>query len=184
LSENRLSEKDQAPDFVAKPVFGKHLSLSEHAENRPVVLVFVPSLGAPMSRGILAQMQQSVSDFDLAGVSLYAITRSSPEVAQDFVPRHHLLFPTIVDAGGEIFSKYGVGGLCLKGAVRSLNPRRIRKGITVWSHGVGRFERGFFAPTAVVSIQRGGQVFRAHYSDSLWPQLSFEEILAALTTAA
>ena len=181
MSDNRLAEKDQAPDFVAKPVFGKHLSLSEHAESRPVVLVFVPSLGTPMSRGVLAQMQQAVADFDLAGVSLYAITRSRPEIAQDFVPRHHILFPTIVDAGGEIFSKYGVGNLCLKGAMRSLSPRRIRKGLSAWSHGVGRFESGFFAPMAVVAIQKGGRVSSVHYSDSLWPQWSFSEILAGLS---
>ena len=181
MSENRLSEQDQAPDFVAKPVFGKLLSLLEHAESRPIVLVFVPSLGTPMSRGVLAQMQQVVADFDLAGVSLYAITRSRPEIAQDFVPRHHLLFPTIVDMGGEIFSKYGVGRLCLKSTVRSFNPRRIRKGLSTWSHGFGRIEPGFFAPTAVISIQKGGRIGCAQYSDSLWPQWAFLEILAELT---
>ena len=86
-----------APDFEAKPVFGKRLLLQKEAQTRPLVLVFVPGLASPVARNHLASLQSRVADFDLAGVGLYALTPSTLVSAQDFVPRHHLLFPLIAD---------------------------------------------------------------------------------------
>jgi len=142
------------------------------------VLVFLPSLGSPVARSILASLQSRVEDFDLAGVGLYALTRSGLRAAQDFVPRHHLLFPLIADPEGRIFSLYGLSRLGLVQAFSSLDPRRAKKGLGDARYGLGRPERGLLQAPCAFAIGTGGTVKLAYSGRSLWEAPPLDALLA------
>ena len=168
----------QAPHLEVKPVFGAPLSITEDTQTQPLVLVFVPSLGSAVARARLAQVQEWVAPFDLAGVRLFAFTRSSVRAAQDFVPRYHLRFPLVADPDGVFFSKYGVGALRPRQVVSSLRPGAIKQGLQALRFGVGVPEKALFSPTAAFSIARGGMVKHVHVGANLWSSLPLETLLA------
>ena len=80
-----------------------------------------------MARNHLASLQSRVADFDLAGVGLYALTPSTLVSAQDFVPRHHLLFPLIADPERSIHRLYGAGRMGPRQALQSLQPEGLKQ---------------------------------------------------------
>jgi peroxiredoxin len=168
----------QAPSFDVKPVFGVPLSVSEDSQSQPLVLVFVPSLGSAVARSLLAQVQEWVAPFDLAGVRLLAFTRSSARAAQDFVPRYHLRFPLVADPDGVFFSQYGVGVLRPKQFVSSLRPGAIKEGLQALRFGIGVPEKALFSPPAAFSIAQGGVISHVHIGPNLWSSLPLETLLA------
>lgn len=166
-----------APDFEAKPVFGKRLALQHEAQIRPIVLVFVPGLASPVARNGLAVLQAHVADFDLAGVGLYALTPSSLTSAQDFVPRHHLLFPLIADSDRSVHRLYGVGRLGPIQALRSLQPESLRQGAATLRQGAGLGLRGTFRAARGFVVGRGGLILHTYCSRTLFEPLPVEELL-------
>lgn len=175
-----LVAHQKAPHFEAKPIFGRHLSLDEACRARPLVLVFVPSLSSPLTRACLAQVQEMVPEFDLAGVGLFALTRSSVRAAQDFVPRYHLRFPLIADPSGAIFSQYGLQRLRPKQALNSLHPRALREGLQALRFGVGLPEKLLLSPPAAFAIAQGGRIAHAHLGRSMIGSLPLETLLTTV----
>lgn len=175
---NMLDTTQQAPHFEAKPTFGRHVSLDEACRERPMVLIFVPSLGSAVSRACLAQVQEKVSAFDLAGVGLVGLTRSTLRATQDFVPRYHLRFPLIADPEGTIFSLYGVDRVGVKQALNSLRPSALKQGLQALRFGVGVPEKALFCPPAAFAIAQGGQICHAHIGRSLVSTLPLQLLLA------
>ena len=168
-----------APNFEAKPVFGKRLALQQEAQKRPIVLVFVPGLASPVARNALAALQVHVAEFDLAGVGLYALTPSTLISAQDFVPRHHLLFPLIADSDRSIHRLYGVGRLGPKQVLRSLQPESLKQGAATLRQGAGFGLRGTFRAARGFVVGRGGLILHSYCSRSLFQPLPVEELLEA-----
>ena len=103
-----LSVGDVAPPLSVKPVFGLHFDLAERLQSYPVALVFVRYLDDVAARESLAAVQNYYRDFDLHGVHVLAITRSSLDTAWDFVPRYHVLYPVYCDPDGTLFEGNGV----------------------------------------------------------------------------
>lgn len=168
-----------APDFEAKPVFGKRLLLQEEAKKRPLVLVFVPGLASPVARNILAALQAMVADFDLAGVGLYAITPSTLVSAQDFVPRHHLLFPLIADSERSIHRLYGAGRMGPKQAIRSLQPESLKQGAAALRQGAGFGVRGTLRGACGFVVGRGGLLLHTYSARTLFEPIPLDQLLEA-----
>lgn len=103
-----LSVGDVAPALSVKPVFGQHWDLAERIRKYPAVVVFVRYLDDVPARESLASLQQFFRDFDVHGISVLAVTRSSLDTAWDFVPRYHVLYPVACDADGALFRAWGV----------------------------------------------------------------------------
>jgi len=175
-----LEVHQKAPHFEAKPIFGRHFSLEEACIDRPLVLVFVPSLGSALTRACLAQVQKMVPAFDLAGVGLFALTRSSVRASQDFVPRYHLRFPLIADPEGAIFSQYGVQRLRPKQALNSLRPSALKQGLQALRFGVGFPEKVFLSPPAAFAVAQGGRIAQVHLGSSMTDSLPLETVLATV----
>jgi peroxiredoxin len=178
-----LDTEQKAPHFEAKPTFGLHFSLNDACRERPLVLIFVPSLGSAISRACLAQVQEMVSAFDLAGVGLVGLTRSTLRATQDFVPRYHLRFPLIADPQGAIFSQYGVDRLGLKQALNSLRLGALKQGIQALRFGVGLPEKALFWPPAAFAIAQGGLICHTHISRSLVSTLPLPLLLTKAESA-
>ncbi len=133
-----------------------------------MVICFVRSLGKPLTREALALLQEHWPRFDLAGVTVVAVTDSEPPVAQDFVPRNHLLFPVICDPDHELFRAFNVGGdQALAGTLRALAGGGVRRAFRALRHGHGPVERKQLKLPAEFVVAPDGRLLYTHYGRSM-----------------
>lgn len=112
-----------------------------------------------------------------------AITDSKAELAQDFVPRYHVLAPVVCDPDQALFEQYGVGGHNpVLGRLRGLGVANVRGAFRALKHGVGPIERRQLRLPAQFLIQ-DGQVLAARYAQSVGEDLALDEMLAAFQAA-
>ncbi len=175
-----LSPGDPAPSFERRPVFGLPVQVPSAV---PLLLCFVRSLSSPLTRERLAQLQARHGDFDVLGIRVAAITDSKVELAQDFVPRYHVLAPVVCDPEQALFEQYGVGGHNpVLGRLRGLGVANVRGAFRALKHGVGPIERRQLRLPAQFLIQ-DGRVLAARYAQSLGEDLALDEMLAAFQAA-
>ena len=123
---NVLDVGDLAPAFSARPVFGVEVAVPP--QTHPLALFFVRHLGCPLCRKTLMEIQERFADFDRMGVKVAAVTQTSLPDAQDFVPRHHMLFPIVADEDGRLRAQFGVGqDRLMLGTVRRLSVSSLRR---------------------------------------------------------
>ncbi len=178
-----LAVGDTAPDFRAQPVFGLPVDVFRQTERYPMVICFVSSLGSPLSRQALADLQERFADFDVEGITVVAVTRSDLDVARDFVPRNHMIYPLLSDPNGEIYERFGVTSGGWKAAVKALSPRSVRKSVATLSMGVGRPERGSSQVPAEFVVAPGGAIVYARYGTALSDVLQVDDLLGAAREA-
>ncbi|GEM_PF-1159478 len=178
-----LSVGEIAPQFRVQPVFGLPVDVEEHTSRYPLAICFVSSLGSPLTRQTLADIQARYADFDVLGIQVAAVTRSGLDVARDFVPRHHVLFPILSDPAGELYAQYQVSGHGWKSAVKALDPRSVRKAMNSIKLGVGKPERGTTQLPAEFVVAPGGGISYARYGTAVSDILQIEPLLSAAREA-
>lgn len=157
-----------APLFTARPVFGLPVDLKDATERGPVLLVFTRSLASPVSRTLLARLQEAYPRLDAAGVRVVAVTTSALEPARDFVPRHHLLFPLVCDPTGELFRRFDVPKDGAASAlVRAIPTLPKLAGALALGHGTPEREAWGQRPAAFV-LDRGGRVRERWVGTGVW----------------
>lgn len=169
-----LRPGDRAPSLVAQPVFG----LPVRSDAGPLALVFVRSLSGWIAREALARIAGVFARFDEAGVRVAAVTRCDLELARDFVPREHVLFPVIVDADGGWFDAFGVGrdrGL----AGTLLRPQLLPNLVAAVGRGRGKPDGGADQLGAEVLVGADGVVRHARYARSALELPDVEGLWAA-----
>lgn len=172
-----LKVGQDAPAFTKRPVFGLPVQLP-HARYS-TVLCFVRGLGSPWTRETLAQLQDRWSEFDVLGHQVVAVTDSPASIAQDFVPRYHVLFPVICDPEQELFRAYSVGGtVSLAGNLRGL-AGSARQGLRALRHGVGPLERNHLKLPASFCVSKDGHVTHASYGRAMTDVPEIDALLAA-----
>ncbi len=171
-----LSIGDSAPSFERQPVFGLPVQVPS---STPLLLCFVRSLSSPLTRERLAQLQHRHADFDVEGIRVAVITDSTAELAQDFVPRYHVLSPVICDPEQALFAQWGVGGHSpVLGRLRGLGLSSMRGALRSLKHGVGPIEMRQLRLPAQFLI-RDGKILSAHYAQSLGEDLGLNAMLTA-----
>lgn len=102
----------------------------------PVIVVFLRDLHGTTARTALARLTEAWPALDAAGVRLAAITRTDLTYARDYVPRHHVIFPLVVDEDGSLAERFGVGGPgpLLRG-LTGVRPAGVRAWLDGLSHG-------------------------------------------------
>ncbi len=100
-----LRPGDLAPPLRLQPVFGVQVAVPD--PSAASILLFLRGLGSPSTRTLLGEIQDRHQELD--GIQVVQFTTSPLEVARDYVPRHHLLHPLIVDPPAEHYTAYGVG---------------------------------------------------------------------------
>ena len=178
-----LTVGEVAPSFRAQPVFGLPVDVEDHTSRYPLVICFVSSLGSPLTRQTLADLQENYAKFDVIGAQVVAITRSGLPVCQDFVPRHHVLFPVLSDPDGDLYTQYQVTGSGWKLAVKALDPRSVRKAMNSIKLGVGRPERGNSQLPAEFVVAPGGELVHARYGTAVSDTPEVAQLLAAAERA-
>ncbi len=173
-----LTAGETAPAFDKQPVFG--LRVQVPPRRYPQVVCFVRGLSSPFSREALALLQAAWPRFDVLGFGVLAVTSSELKAAQDFVPRHHMLFPLIVDPSRELFSSFQVGGdKALIGTLRGLAMGGARQAVRALRHGHGALERGQLQLPAEFVIAPDGRLLYAHYGEAVTDLPDVDALLEA-----
>ncbi len=74
----------------------------------PAVVVFIRDLHGTTARMALAALTAAWSELDAKAVQLAVVTRTELTYARDYVPRHHVLFPLVVDETGLLREQFGM----------------------------------------------------------------------------
>lgn len=99
-----------APDFSAPGVADdvSTVTLSEHIEQGPAVLVFFPAAFTGTCESELETFQDRLGRFRDLGAEVLGISVDSPLVLSEFRERRNLDFPLISDLDREIIQAYDV----------------------------------------------------------------------------
>lgn len=99
-----------APDFTLKDQAGQPVSLSSLLDDRDVLLVFFPLAFTAICQGELTQIQESLGDYQTAGVQPLAISVGPPPTHRVWATQNGFTFPVLSDfwPHGEVASAYGV----------------------------------------------------------------------------
>ncbi|MCK6524895.1 AhpC/TSA family protein [Myxococcota bacterium] len=178
-----LSVGDIAPPLDGQPVFGLPVALGA-AQRHPVAVCFVRHLGSPFCRAALAQLQARYAEFDVVGAQVLVITTSPFEVATDFVPRHHLLFPVLCDPDRVHFEAWGVGiDRALVGTARSLALGGLPELAEGLKHGQGRLDGDPRQLPAWFVVGPGGRVRFARLGAAVTEGPPIDAMLEAVCSA-
>lgn len=125
-----LPEGASAPVDRLHPVSGLPVVFG----GAPVVVVFLRDLHGTTARTALARLTAIWPALDAAGVRLAAVTRTDLTYARDYVPRHHVIFPLVVDVDGTLSAQFGIDapGSLLR-ALTGVRPAQLR----AWFDGLG-----------------------------------------------
>jgi peroxiredoxin len=174
-----LSVGDVAPPLDVRPIFGLPVRTPGAAGGRaPLVVVFLRSLGGGNARAAVRALNAAFPRFDTDGIGVVGITRTELEVARDFVPRHHVLFPVVADLDGAIGAAYGIGRD--RGLVRSAlglltTPAAVATAASAAWEGRSAPEHVDRLPAAFV-VGRDGTVRYARYARTIWEQPDIEAL--------
>jgi len=125
-----------APALVGQPVFGLPFDLARARRRGPVVVAFWGALSSPATLENLARLTEVWPRIDAQAGGVVAVTRSPLEAARDFVPRHHVLYPVLVDTTGAIAEAWGVGAAHGLDALRlRAQPALLRRAVSVLRNG-------------------------------------------------
>ena len=125
-----------APNLAGQPVFGLPFDLSRARLRGAVLVSFWAPLSAKGTLASLAALTEVWPRVDAEAGGMVAVTRSPLETARDFVPRHHVLFPVLVDETGTDFSRWGIGsarGVAAK--LRTARPAFVKRALSVMRNG-------------------------------------------------
>jgi thioredoxin-dependent peroxiredoxin len=111
----RLSAGDRAPAFTLSGTDGtsdghRRYSLEEY-RGRPVVLAFYPADNSPVCTVQLSAYSSRVSDLDVAGAQVLALSPQSVATHDSFASAHGgFAFPLLADTDKAVGASYGILG--------------------------------------------------------------------------
>lgn len=109
-SNEKISVGDQAPDFVLTDLEGNKHQLSEY-RGKGVFLNFWGTWCKPCEKE-MPYMDNQYKIFKDQGVEILAVNVSEPElVVKQFVAKHELTFPVLIDNNDQVLNAYGVNPL-------------------------------------------------------------------------
>lgn len=175
----RLQVGDIAPAFTASPIFGLPQAVPPAPGGRAVALCFVRPLASPFTRAAMAAVQARYADFDRLGVPLYVLTQTDLTEARDFVPRHHVLAPVVVDGDGSLRDRYRVGrdGGLARSLTSLASPAALRRALDALQHGHGRPHSQVTQLGAEFLVAPDGRLAHAHYGRTIFDLPDLDALL-------
>lgn len=104
-----LKEGDAAPEFKAKTVGGKEISLAE-LRGKNVVLYFYPKDDTPGCTKEACGFRDRFAEIEKKGAIVLGVSVDSVESHAKFSTKFKLPFPLLADTAKEIAQAYGVWG--------------------------------------------------------------------------
>ena len=160
----RLKAGDKIPAFSYDTPYEPQKSFYGFLQgDKPVVLVFLPNFGHPITRHFITQYLETI--YALRSVRLACVVRSRPEAIAKAAPRGSLPFELICDAEGALYDYFQIPQK--RGMLRcySLEGMRIIKQARQEGYSPAKNELNQLPLTLV--LNEDGQVLFAHYGHSM-----------------
>src|SRR3982751_969823 len=109
MSDERLSPRDQAPDFTLSSDTGEQVTLSE-LRGRKVVVYFYPAAMTPGCTTQACDFRDSLASLQSAGYAVLGISPDKPAKLAKFRDRDAVNFPLLADESKETLGVYGAFG--------------------------------------------------------------------------
>ena len=104
-----LAKGDQAPDFQLSDQEGNPHRLADYA-GRTVVLYFYPRDDTPGCTKQACSLRDDMEEITAEGAVVLGVSTDSAESHQNFIAKHELNFPLLVDTEAEVATRYGAWG--------------------------------------------------------------------------
>lgn len=104
-----LAKGDQAPDFQLSDQDGNLHKLADYA-GRTVVLYFYPRDDTPGCTKQACSLRDDMEEITAEGAVVLGVSTDSAESHQNFIAKHELNFPLLVDTEAEVATRYGAWG--------------------------------------------------------------------------
>ncbi len=167
----------RAPGLHGQPVFGLPFDLTRAQARGPVLVAFWSALSNAGTLRNLSALTEAWPRADAEGGGIVAVTRSPLEAARDFVPRHHVLFPVLVDERGTFFESWGVSRATgLAAALVRVRPEPLRRALSVLRNGQPLPEAHADQLPAAFLVGRDGIVRKA------WQGSGVDDVIPMETT--
>jgi len=105
-----LTIGDAAPDFSMLDADGSTVSLSALRGKR-IVMFFYPRDSTPGCTKEACAFRDAYSDLQSKGIVVLGVSTDSAKSHAKFAAKHSLPFPLLIDADGEVGTRYGCYGL-------------------------------------------------------------------------
>ncbi|GAA1972772.1 thioredoxin-dependent thiol peroxidase [Amycolatopsis minnesotensis] len=109
MTEQRLSEGDQAPGFTLPDSTGAKVSLSDF-KGEHVVVYFYPAAGTPGCTKQACDFRDSLAQLNDAGYRVLGISPDKPEKLAKFAEAEELTFPLLSDPDKTVLTEWAAFG--------------------------------------------------------------------------
>jgi len=104
-----LKVGDKAPDFESKDEQGNVVKLSDFA-GKKLVLFFYPKASTPGCTNQACNLRDNYQSFLAKGYAVLGASADSAKRQQNWINKHGLPFPLLVDEEKEVINAFGVWG--------------------------------------------------------------------------
>ncbi len=105
----KLKEGDKAPAFRGKNENGKDISLDDF-KGKKLILYFYPKDSTPTCTVEACNLRDNFAPLKEKGFEILGVSPDSAKRHQNFIRKHNLPFPLLVDENLSILKAYGVWG--------------------------------------------------------------------------
>ena len=170
-----------APPLAGQPVCGLPFDLAVARRRGTVAVIFLAPLASRAAQQNLAGVTEIWPRVDAEAGGMVLVSRSPLETARDFVPRHHVLVPMLVDTSGELAAAWEVGKASgLAATLVRARPAFVRNAVSVWRNGQPLPENHADQLPAAFVVTREGEVAWAWYGRRVNDPLDSEAVWAAV----
>ena len=106
---NTLTVGDKAPNFEAKDNQGIVRKLSDYS-GKKLVIFFYPKASTPGCTAEACNLRDHYQTFKAQGYEIIGVSADSEKRQQNFVLKHELPFPLLVDQDHNVINGFGVWG--------------------------------------------------------------------------
>ncbi len=108
MSEAQVGEA--APDFTLSDQNGNSVHLADFRGSKKVVLIFYPADDTPGCTAQLCAVRDDRDRYEQAGAAVFGVNQAGAESHQQFVSKHQLTTPLLVDSDLKVAGEYGAIG--------------------------------------------------------------------------
>ncbi|WP_220764468.1 peroxiredoxin-like family protein [Flavobacterium sp. UMI-01] len=105
---NAKKNGDMASNFVLTNATGNPVELHDYLKKGPVVLTWYRGGWCPYCNMTLHYLQTILSDIQLKGANLLALTPELPDKSISTAEKHQLQFEVLSDVGNQVAKQYGI----------------------------------------------------------------------------
>ena len=104
-----LKAGDKAPSFESKDQKGNEVKLSDFS-GKKLVLFFYPKASTPGCTNEACNLRDNYESFKAKGYEILGVSADSAKRQQNWINKHELPFPLLVDEEKEVINAFGIWG--------------------------------------------------------------------------